>query len=254
MTLVRSRSDRIKAAAGAALFELALAYVLVSGLAVGQPHPASREIPTIGLLPPPPRPPKPPRPPEPHRRTPEREGAASPANLRATPTEIVRPPPPIPIPVPPPILAAPVAGLGSAASAGAAPVPGPGTGSGGTGNGTGSGNGGNGTGGGGNGGSPPNWLKGEIRDRDYPRSASRAGIGGTVEVTFRVDTDGRARECFISHTSGNRDLDVTTCELIEQRFRYRPARDRSGRPVAAWLVEIHEWVIDPVVPDDDRDR
>jgi protein TonB len=154
--------------------------------------------------------------------------------------------------VPPPIVAAPIAGLGSAASAGAAPVPGPGTGSGGAGNGTGSGSGGNGPGGGGGGGSPPEWLKGRIRDRDYPRSASEAGIGGTAEVTFRVDPDGRARDCWISSTSGHRDLDVTTCRLIEERFRYRPARDRGGRPVSAWLVEIHEWVIDPVPPSDDR--
>jgi protein TonB len=240
-----TRSDRIKAAAIAAVFELALAYILVTGLAPGAPRLVRHELHLVGILPPPPQPePQPPPPrPKPQPKAPEKEGAAAPPNLKSIPTEIVRPPPPLPIRVPPPVVAAPIAGRGAAPTAGAAPVPGPGTGAGGYGNGTGSGTGGNGTGGGGEG-SPPRWIRGRIRDRDYPPGAGEAGISGTVEVVFTVDTDGHARDCRIRHSSGARDLDYTTCELIEERFRYEPATDGYGRPVPSRLIETHEWVID----------
>ena len=148
--------------------------------------------------------------------------------------------------------AAPIAGPGAAPNAGAAPVPGPGTGSGGLGNGTGSGNGGNGGGGGGGNGSGPRWLKGRIKDKDYPREAGEAGIGGTVMVRYVVEPDGHATHCIVVRSSGRRDLDETTCRLIEQRFRYKPAMDRNGRPIASVMEGRHDWVIGEP-PDDDRD-
>jgi protein TonB len=104
--------------------------------------------------------------------------------------------------------------------------------------------------GGGGEGTPPRWVKGRIRDSDYPRDSGDAGISGTVEVIFTVDTDGRAHDCRIRRSSGARDLDYTTCELIEERFRYRPATDESGRPVSSRLIETHEWVIDRPMRDD----
>ena len=79
------------------------------------------------------------------------EGAASPPNLKDTPTEIMVPEPLIKIEVPPPVIAAPAAGQGNAESAGATNIVGPGTGSGGVGTGLGSGLDGDGTGGGGGG-------------------------------------------------------------------------------------------------------
>jgi protein TonB len=241
------RNDRIKAVIAAALFEGALAYVLVVGLGAGTAL-RDRIVPPmlVGLLPEkPPAPPPKKKPVEKPNPRPLKEGAASPPNLKATPTEIVRPPrPPVRLPPPPPVAAAPIAGPGAASSAGAAPIPGPGTGSGGQGNGTGSGNGGNGPGGGGNGGGgPPRWVKGEIKDKDYPRESAQAGAGGTVFVRFAVETNGRATDCTIMRSSGHEDIDETTCRLIEDRFRYKPGTDRSGRPVRTWLDEHHTWSI-----------
>jgi protein TonB len=124
-------------------------------------------------------------------------------------------------------------------------VKGPGTGSGGIGNGTGSGLGGNGGGGGGGmgRGRPPRWVKGEIKDKDYPRNLAQAGIGGTVWVKFAVETNGHASDCVVTRSSGHEEFDETTCRLIETRFRYKPATDADGRPVRSYLVERHAWSI-----------
>jgi len=56
-------------------------------------------------------------------------------------------------------------------------------------------------------------------------------------------------------TSGSAALDDTTCRLIQQRFRFAPARDGSGRPVRAWIVEQHEWIDEHrFAPPDERDE
>lgn len=165
---------------------------------------------------------------------PREEGAAAPPALDAVPTPIVVPP--VRLPQPSPVIAAPVAGQGAETLAGAAPVPGPGTGGGGVGTGTGSGRGGDGQGGGG-GGVRAEKTTGVIVDRDYPRAARRARQEGTVTTRFTVGTDGRARGCSVTQSSGHAELDATTCRLIEQRFRYRPAKDAGGQPV----TEVRGW-------------
>jgi len=251
-----SRRDRLTAGAGAVLLEAALGYALITGLHVVRGLPAPDALQVIGIVPtPPPPPPKPKPPPKPRTRSPE--GAASPPNLKATPTEIVRPPPPpIVFPPPPPIAAAPIAGIGAAPSAGAAPVPGPGTGAGGEGNGTGSGTGGNGTGAGGGAGrgTPPRQIHGRIKDKDYPESAKAAGAQGVVWVRFTVMVDGRAANCRVLRSSGNAAIDETTCRLIQERFRYKPAKDERGRPVQADLVEKHEFIMrESDAPPDEED-
>lgn len=253
----------MKAVLGAALFEAALGYALIVGLGVRPVTVVSDQLKLVGILPDKPPPPKPPpkkkEPVERPKPRPKKEGAAAPPNLKATPTEIVRPPPPpVRLPPPPPVAAAPIAGTGAASSAGAAPIRGPGTGSGGVGNGTGSGNGGNGEGGGGGGGGgPPRLVKGEIKDKDYPRVSALAGVGGTVWVRFAVETNGRATDCVVTRSSGHEDIDETTCRLIENRFRYKPATDYAGHPVRAYLVERHTWSIvrpgDRPPPDDEPD-
>ena len=167
------------------------------------------------------------------------EGAASPPNLRSRATPIVAPPPIMPV-KPPPVVAAKVAGTGLEATQGAAPVAGPGTGAGGVGNGTGSGGAGDGDGDGETG---PVWRKGRLKDSDYPRGASAAGVEGTVGVRYLVGVDGRVVRCDVTRSSGNAELDATTCRLIRERFRFEPSRDREGRPVPAYIVERHSWAM-----------
>lgn len=141
---------------------------------------------------------------------------------------------------PPVIVAAALPAIGAEAASGAAAV-GAGNGSSGDGVGTGSGIAGSGEGGGG---TPARWLRGRIRDADYPRTARDAGIEGDLVTRYVVDVKGRVESCSVLRSSGNSDLDSTTCRLAVERFRYRPRRDASGRAVPDIVVEDHHWEIE----------
>jgi periplasmic protein TonB len=190
--------------------------------------------------------------PSPRERQRRREGAASPPNLEARRAEL--PVLPIVLPTPDRLVAAPLPDSGRAPKPGSAAVPGPGTGSGGLGTGTGSGRHGDGPGGGGDGDgdgggfSPPRRIRGTIHSRDYPAGAGEAGIGGTVSVIYTVEPDGRATECRVTASSGNAELDETTCRLIERRFHFRPSMDRYGRPVRSRIVQDHSWEVEDEPP------
>jgi protein TonB len=253
MMLVHSRNeDRIKGAVGAAVLQGLFLYALINGLAVTMPAATGDDLKLFGIAPEPAPPPV--EKVVPHRGSRKPEGAPSPPNLRAKPTEIVAPPPVLRFVVPPPVVTAPIAGPGSDPSAGASDVRGPGTGSGGVGTGTGSGGSGNGEGAGDGDETPPRWLRGRIKDSDYPSAAGEAGNNGTVSVRYTVGTDGRVSGCAVTRSSGSAELDETTCRLIEQRFRYAPSRDAQGRAVPSTVVEDHEWVIERIEPPPEERR
>lgn len=250
LSLEPEQRDRLKSAAGVGLLHALIGYLLLTGLGFGPAAavPDALKLFNVTEEPPPPPPAKPARP-DVEKKTRKakpknEEGAASPANLRNTPTEIVAPPPEIRLPVPPPIPAAPIAGQGTVTAAGAAAVPGPGTGSGGIGNGLGSGRFGNGTGGGGGGGMgrPVRQIAGRINDSDFPDDVSR---GGVVHLRFVVAPTGRVSDCAVTRSSGSRKLDGLTCRLIMTRFRYRPALNGEGRPIASTIVGEHVWDVAP---------
>lgn len=240
--------------AGVVLVHALIGYALLTGLRLDLPRRAAETLKLIDLLPMP-DPPKP-KAPQPHRIQSARpEGAASPPNLRAEPTQIVLPPPVVKLPSPTPMTVAPIAGTRNAPSAGSADIPGPGYGAGGFGNGRGAGGEGDGDGDGGW--VPPRQIKGRIRDSDYPRAAGEQGIGGTVGVRFQVEADGRVSHCDVERSSGSKELDETTCRLIVERFRFRPSLDPEGRPVPATMIQNHSWLIHQLPPDeqdDDRGR
>jgi protein TonB len=250
MTLRVSEENgrRIKSAICTCVVQGLLGWALLSGLAFQISRQTAESLKTIDLALEPLPPSVPARPEKVAKsrmaKPRDAEGAASPANLKNTPSEILTPPPQIRLELPPPVVVAPIAGQGSAAAAGAAPIPGPGTGRGGQGTGLGSGINGLGTGGGGGGpGSGAEWLRGSIGEADYPEAAYRAHIGGTVFVSFVVGPSGRVDACAVTRSSGNRDLDATTCRLIKKRFRYRPARNVRGKPIAETVRGEQEWEV-----------
>lgn len=232
-------ANRIRALLLAAAIQLALGYVLINGLVVGFTARAPDDLKLFGVAPDAPPPPREKIVPPKSRDT-RKEGAAAPPNIHSKPTEIVAPPPVVVAP-PPPVVTAPIAGTQADATQGASDRVGPGTGSGGIGNGTGSGGSGDGDGGGWADETPPRWLKGRIKDSDFPRDAAETGMGGTVSVRYLVGVDGRVTDCEVTRSSHFRELDQLTCRLIEERFRYAPSRDARGRPVAAMIVEDHSW-------------
>jgi len=243
--------DRLKSVLAAGAIHALIGYALLRGLDVSI-EPAVRDaqqLIEVTLTPPPPQVPAPS---DTEDRTvakpKDAEGAASPANLKDSPTELVVPPPKILLPLPPSIAVAPIGGQGTAAAAGAA-VPGPGTGAGGIGTGLGSGLYGRGTGGGvGGRGVRARLIKGGIYPRDYPRRAFERGEQGTTYLRFVVQPNGRVRDCIVTRSSGHRDLDTATCPLLERRLRYRPARDAAGRPIAETIRGQQGWLLGPEPP------
>ena len=234
---MNSARTRLPGAVAALAVEALLAALLFAGL---RAKTVMRSDPDAALLSFDVQPTPPPPAPEPARRraAPKAEGAAAPPNKVSKATEVVAPPPPMVL-QPPPLVSAPKPAAASDASSGAAPVAGPGTGAGGTGEGTGSGGRGNGPGGGG--GEPLRWVGGRITDADYPRAALNAGASGTVGLRFVVGVNGRVSSCTVTRSSGNRDLDETTCKLIQKRFRYIPSRDAAGRAYADTVTGEHRW-------------
>ena len=251
MTADEINPDKVKSAIAVIAIHLLLGYVFLNGLAMTMPEQLQNSLDVFDVLPD--RPPPPPEAIKPLRRkAPRKAGAAAPPNIRSRATEIVAPPPVVVLPVPQPVVVAPIPSVGVQSTSGAAPLPGPGTGSGGQGNGTGSGDGGDGDGGGG-GGSPMAQIGGRIRDSDYPRSAVESGFEGTVFVRYVVGVNGRATGCRVLRSSGSPDLDATTCNLIEQRFRFRPARNFQGSKIPTVVNnEDHHWVIARRAPQDDQ--
>lgn len=149
--------------------------------------------------------------------------------------------PPAVLPLPSPMTATPLADIGTAAAAGAAEA---GAGPGAQWAGDGAGGGGTGRG---SGGTRARLIAGAIRDRDYPRAARAARREGSVTVRFTVSPEGRVHDCIVAHASGDAALDAATCRLIERRFRYAPARDATGTPVAEQRGWRQDWWLEPPV-------
>ena len=233
--------ERVRSAIGVVLVHAAIAYALIAGLAYRYVLPSSDELAVFDVAEvPPPEPIEPVAEP----RTPEREGAAAPPNVRARPTAIVAPPQRIRIEVAQQVGAAPVAGQGTDRSAGASPMVGPGSGAGGAGSGLGSGGAGSGTGGGGVA-TRARLIRGRIDDDDYPRAAYRERVAGTVTARLAIGDDGRVTNCTVTRSSGHSELDETTCRLILQRFRYAPARGADGKAVPSETGWRQTWWLEP---------
>ncbi|SEH18320.1 protein TonB [Sphingopyxis sp. YR583] len=225
--------QRIASGSGALLAVVAVGLGLASGLDLDIVRKAGETITAIAI----PAPPPPHKDATPTKAPSERaSGKASAPNKAAKAAAVVTPPPRL-RPVVPPVATAVEAGAGSDPSAGATQNPGPGSGAGGRGDGTGAGGTGSGTGGG----SKAVWRSGTIRDRDYPREASRARAGGEVEVRFTIEVNGRVSGCRVTRSSGDSSLDRTTCDLIEERFRFKPATNAVGEAIASQYGWRQSW-------------
>jgi protein TonB len=77
----------------------------------------------------------------------------------------------------------------------------------------------------------------------YPPAALRAEAQGRVVAELTIGTDGRVTNCVVTSSSGNGDLDDTTCRIALRRVRYTPAKDQSGNPIAAKATLPVRWVL-----------
>ena len=83
----------------------------------------------------------------------------------------------------------------------------------------------------------PRWISGGLVNSDNPRGRYR----GTVTVRFTVQPNGRVSGCRTAVSSGSTALDARTCQLVEQRLRFRPALNWQGRAIPYETQAIYTW-------------
>lgn len=60
-------------------------------------------------------------------------------------------------------------------------------------------------------------------------------------AAYRVAPDGSVTKCDIAQGSGSDALDVRTCEIIIQRFRFNPARNAADQAIEEWRTQKISW-------------
>lgn len=66
---------------------------------------------------------------------------------------------------------------------------------------------------------------------DYPMKAFEKKAEGVAQFELLVAPDGSIASCTVTGSSGNEELDRTTCHLTRKRVQFRPARGPDGQPV-----------------------
>lgn len=198
-----------------AVINAVLGYAFVTGLAYQYVKKASEKLNTFDVEEPPPPPEEVPPPPPPPDQPMQPPPVVTPPPIVSVPTPpvnvVTSVPTPPPVYVPAPIAAPP-----------APPAPPP----------------------------PPRvsqkaGLKGNpgqyFSSDNYPPSALRAGAQGRVVASLSVGTDGRVTACTVTSSSGNSDLDDTTCRIARSRIRFTPAKDDAGSPIASTYTLPVSW-------------
>lgn len=86
---------------------------------------------------------------------------------------------------------------------------------------------------------PSTW----VTMNDYPAMALREGSEGLVAFRVTISPQGFVDNCEVTGTSGNPDLDQTTCRVVTQRARFHPATDERGVPTAGSYSSRVRWVL-----------
>lgn len=92
-------------------------------------------------------------------------------------------------------------------------------------------------------GAPAQLIEGYLTAEDYPSRALRDEIEGTTIVGFTVDEAGNVGGVHVSTSSGDQSLDDASCKAVAERFRYEPARNASGHPVAEHRTQPIRWAV-----------
>lgn len=81
------------------------------------------------------------------------------------------------------------------------------------------------------------WVTGS----DYPVDLNYKGVGGISAFRVDVAPTGTVLNCTITASSGQKDLDDRTCQLVSSRARFHPALDARGRPVSGAYANRVRW-------------
>lgn len=83
---------------------------------------------------------------------------------------------------------------------------------------------------------PDGDVRGVFRVADYPARAIAKGEQGTVRATLVIDTQGKAKKCLVYRSSGSKLLDKTTCDVMLDRAKFKPAMSDSGEPTPSLYI------------------
>lgn len=208
---------RIVAIVICSLIVAAFGYAFVTGLASSVAKKISEKLNTFDVAPPPPPPPpdKPPPPPPDQPNLPPPPTAPPVVNLNIPNPPLSFPPqPPQPPTMAPPMPPAPTQPPAPPAPKAIGVKGGPK-------------------------GNPGGWFT----DEDFPAAAKRANASGRVAVSLNIDTAGRVSGCRVTASSGNSDLDNTTCSLATRRGRFIVQKDSDGTPQAYTYPISTRWVL-----------
>jgi TonB family protein len=86
-------------------------------------------------------------------------------------------------------------------------------------------------------------LSGLVQWQDYPEDALRKGEQGTAAVRLDVTVAGKVSACTIVSSSGSASLDATTCAVLQERARLKPALDSVGHAVPGSVTTSVTWRI-----------
>ena len=83
-------------------------------------------------------------------------------------------------------------------------------------------------------------ANGDVRrvftSNDYPAEAMSRGQEGTAQFLLLINEKGSVVGCHVLKASGIPVLDAMGCIVLQERAKFRPARDVSGKPVRSSTV------------------
>ena len=86
---------------------------------------------------------------------------------------------------------------------------------------------------------PAAWISTD----DYRTSWINREMTGTARFRLEIAATGRVTKCTITGSTGHDALDQATCQLLERRARFQPARTGSGEPIAGSYESAVRWVL-----------
>lgn len=84
---------------------------------------------------------------------------------------------------------------------------------------------------------PGEWLK----LSDYKADWLRADYEGTVSFTLNVSSDGAVTSCALRGGSAPQEVKAATCQLVQQRARFKPAVDNEQKPIPGVYKGSANW-------------
>lgn len=75
-----------------------------------------------------------------------------------------------------------------------------------------------------------------FKAEDYPAEAINRSQEGTVQFLLLIDEKGSVAGCNVHSTTGIPALEVMGCQVLRQRAKFEPAKDKQGEPMRSTAV------------------